>query len=52
MGNPNNTNIVDKEISLIECNDDYDSDFWNSGKRIYCPDFHDNDFLFGDQYTN
>jgi len=41
--------LLDKSIPLKICNENQDE--WSEYTNIYCPDFQEDDFLFGDYET-
>ena len=45
------TEIKDEIIPIKVCTGTDYEDEWSSGSKIYCPDYRENDFLFGDYYS-
>ena len=41
----------DEVIKLKECASPYGASIWNRNYTNYCPDFSDEDFLYGDFYS-
>jgi len=39
--------VRDEIIPLKVCNEHY-GDEWNKDFKVYCPDFRESDFMFGD----
>ena len=49
QSNGENDTIRDEIINLKECENE--DDIWNENNKMYCPDFTDGDFFYGNYYN-
>ena len=47
-----NEELEDKIVPIKECDSLKYSDAWTAGNIMYCPDFNDDHFFYGDYYSD